>query len=517
MTKLCATLCFSLLPIINDWYVNIGDPNCINGTGGPTDPFCQIAEAVNAASDGDTIHIEPGTYFENLTLNKSLTFIGTQGQAVTVLNGSNLGTVVHVDSGATVNFSHVTVTNGSAVDHGGGIHVKSDSCPTLTNCSVNANRTAASPGAFYYGGGVYGAPGSSLTLNETQIFDNRGGCGGGISSHGDLAMDRCTVTDNHTTVILSYGGGLDLRGTSTIANSTIAYNGTSSSYEVCGGGICNLGDLFLTNSLVNENASFSLGGGGISNLAGASATLLNCTITENHGDIEGGGLNAGFGGFNLQNCVVAENTAFQDNGPDCFGTIESLGHNLIGDTNDCVIDGDETGNLYNLDPLFLDPANDDYRLQSASPAVDAGDPSAVPTGSDLAGNPRSLDGDLDRTMIVDMGAYEFNNVHFEITGESMIGGTITLETTGTAGLVAFLFLGTEPGEAMLPPYGTLFFDLSAPWDFQRTPFAIVPDSFDFTIDPDFPTNTTLYLQELAVEFFSGNGNFSNVVELMVGS
>ncbi len=86
-----------------------------------------------------------------------------------------------------------------------------------------------------------------------------------------------------------------------------------------------------------------------------------------------------------------------------------------------------TGNI-NLDPLFWrspspgadgnwGTADDDYgdlRLQLTSPAIDAGDNSAVPSGvlSDLGGYPRFIDmaslpdTGLGTPPIVDMGAYE---------------------------------------------------------------------------------------------------------------
>ena len=56
----------------NDWYVDVNDPNCANGSGGPTDPFCTITRAINAAIKGDRILIAPGTYNEHLDFQKGL-------------------------------------------------------------------------------------------------------------------------------------------------------------------------------------------------------------------------------------------------------------------------------------------------------------------------------------------------------------------------------------------------------------------------------------------------------------
>ncbi len=60
------------------------------------------------------------------------------------------------------------------------------------------------------------------------------------------------------------------------------------------------------------------------------------------------------------------------------------------------------GNLQ-ADPLFVDEAAGDYRLQPGSPAVDTGE--EMPD-MDLAGRPRPMDGDLDGASVSDRGALE---------------------------------------------------------------------------------------------------------------
>jgi len=83
--------------------------------------------------------------------------------------------------------------------------------------------------------------------------------------------------------------------------------------------------------------------------------------------------------------------------------------------------GDDGGGNIDENPLFVDAIgmdniagtmDDDLRLQTGSPAIDAGDNSLVPLGvtTDLDGNPRIVDGDGDTTETVDMGAYEFQLV-----------------------------------------------------------------------------------------------------------
>ena len=63
----------------------------------------------------------------------------------------------------------------------------------------------------------------------------------------------------------------------------------------------------------------------------------------------------------------------------------------------------------NADPAFVDSAAGDYRLSAGSPVVDKGAPDTVfgEPATDLAGNPRIVDGNGDETARRDMGAFEF--------------------------------------------------------------------------------------------------------------
>jgi hypothetical protein len=67
-------------------------------------------------------------------------------------------------------------------------------------------------------------------------------------------------------------------------------------------------------------------------------TITNSTIRENRIILVGGPTGAGIfnqGTLRLQNTLVAANTAVFS--PDCFGNIESLGNNLLGDLRHCNI------------------------------------------------------------------------------------------------------------------------------------------------------------------------------------
>ena len=93
----------------------------------------------------------------------------------------------------------------------------------------------------------------------------------------------------------------------------------------------------------------------------------------------------------------------------------------------------------------------------------------------------------------------------------VVGGTLTFETTGTLQLITLLFVSSQEGEQLLQPYGSLF--VGTPLHFF--PFAVIPDTTNLAVPGNAPVGVEVVFQELAFELFSGNGNFSNVVSLVI--
>jgi predicted outer membrane repeat protein len=263
---------------------------------------------------------------------------------------------------------------------------------------------------FSAGGGVLNR--GNLTLSDVIVENNLAGGGGGIHSSGELVLEGSTVRGNRSTGITANGGGISNFGTMTIRQSTISGNtvfGTSAS--TLGGGIINVGTLTMQDSTVSGNeASGNFGGGIFHANSGVLTVLTNVTITDNTIAGHGGGLaRHGIGKVRLTNTLVAHNHA-GDTGADCSATIDSQGHNLIRDTEECVITGVTTGNILGRQARLQALADnggptETHALRRNSLAVDAGDDAAC--GSrDQRGVDRSLDGDRDGTATCDIGAYE---------------------------------------------------------------------------------------------------------------
>lgn len=162
--------------------------------------------------------------------------------------------------------------------------------------------------------------------------------------------------------------------------------------------------------------------------------------------------------------------------------------------------------------------------------MDAGS-AFLTTGVDIAGNPRVLDGDLDGGMVVDMGAHELGNVALSVMGNAVPGGTLTVTTTGTAGLQPYLVIGdsvmsAHPGgsavgrssaSTLLPPWGSLL--VALPFATQVIAMAPIPGASTITIPPTLPVPMEFVFQTVAfgtpLPSWLTPGNFSNPVTVEI--
>ncbi len=232
-------------------------------------------------------------------------------------------------------------------------------------------------------------------------------------------------------------------------------------------------------------------------LDGGTFLLDRCTAANN--------ASAGIrdaGGFTG---VVSSSVAFGNGFSNIlgFGSAElrySNGDSTLAGTN---------GNI-DADPLFVNAANGDLTLAAGSPCIEAGDPLDFPGAAlDMTGVARALDGDFDKDPRVDMGAYEFSHVRLDVTGTFQPGGTLTFTSTGTPGLVSYLFLATDTGALLFYPYGTLLVDPLA--SFVFVPWPGPPANPSFVVPNFLPTPQPVAVQQIVFQgSTAGGGNLSNV-------
>lgn len=339
----------------------------------------------------------------------------------------------------------------------------------LENAIIQNGNTTGFTGPTAAGGGVYG---NGQFMNVT-FRNNRSNYGGGaIAVHGILSLQDSVISKNNTA---GNGGGILVETTEDsigdaasllISNSMISDNSAN-----FGGGIyaksVNDGFIFLVINLstINENIASRDGGGiyydGFFALDAPIGRISNSTISGNTTSRNGGGIHVSSGYFSLSSVTVAFNTAdsnadrigdggglfisssntlvdahnsmFAQNSdlsvplngkhPECSGTIESLGYNLLFSPQGCTFVGTLTGNILNQSPnlLPLDFYLGNYPVQDPpqgltpthafipnmlSPGVDDGDPNSCPDSLAQNGVSRIIAFDEYRC---DIGAFELGS------------------------------------------------------------------------------------------------------------
>ena len=386
-----------------------------------------IQAGIDAANNGDTVMVDPGTYFENINFNgKAITVISSSGPAKTIIDGGNLGPVVTFSSGEKGRsvLSRFTIQNGTSTYQsqydGGGIYI-SNSSPVISK-NIIQNNTACGGGA-----GIaveFGSP----RIQSNSILDNsQSGCSGGIGG-GGISVGGAGTTEINGNLISNNkwlsgnGGGISLfaAGAVRIKNNIITGNSASGvSPAAQGGGISMVNDspALIVQNLIYANTADQ--GGGIYFLVPSGSlgpmlvnnTFANNSITQQGSAIYAGGFDDQVQLFNNlligrrgQNAVFCDST--YSNLPPAFANNDAYSPNGTGLQGSCASEATQNGNI-SADPNFVN-INSNFRIRTSSPALDAGNNTApdIPL-MDLGGKPRIVDGNGDGSVTIDMGAYEF--------------------------------------------------------------------------------------------------------------
>lgn len=242
-----------------------------------------------------------------------------------------------------------------------------------------------------FGGGMYNYNSSPDVINCTFV-GNAAYNGGGISNEkSSPGLINCNFANNKA--YINGGAVYNISSSPTVTNCNFLKN-TASSW---GGGMYNYdkSSPLLTNCSFSKNAAVNWGGGAIANIRATPAAIINCSFS---GNLRAAIYHAG-GSFNIINCIM-----WGDKWGDAYQEISfDKGALYPVVTNSIMRGGYEVGtNIIDKDPLFVDAANGNLRLQACSPAVDSGHNTAVATTTDLDGNTRIIHN------TVDLGAYEYN-------------------------------------------------------------------------------------------------------------
>lgn len=281
-----------------------------------------IQEAITGSQDGDTVLVAVGVYYENIDLNgkdillSSWYLYDSSWQTVqeTVIDGSQSD---EADSGSVVIFhsgeSNACRLNGFTLRAGFG---------TLT-------------GGTYQGGGILCCNNSNPKITNNVIKHNNSITGGGCAFMDSNPILYRNLIDNNSAFV---GGGMSLDNSRAVINNCVfAFNNATDSAGALHILLCD-GTVIQNSVFYKNNIETGSPWGGIS----CFFSFPHISYNDFYGNLGG----------DLGNC-------FEEYGD----TSCCLNFNLI----PC----DTFFNIFR-DPLFLDPAGGDFRVDPLSPLIDAG-------------------------------------------------------------------------------------------------------------------------------------------------
>lgn len=405
-----------------------------------------IQAAINAANNGDTVLVSDGTYHENINFSgKAITVTTVNGPATTTIDGSGVNSVVtfNTNEGSGSVLSGFTIQNGgpnlNGANFGDGGGIFNSASPTITNNVITNNKACA-------GVGIYSSFASPLIQGNIISNNSQSGCTGGIGG-GGIAIDGSSapqiignVISNNSMLESGVGGGgisLFAAGAPVIQNNVITGNNSGS---FTGGGITLANDSspqIVDNLFIHNTAGQGGAIGWTIPTSSPGMLLLNNTMAANSSSSGSAIFDGGFDtNMAIQNNLIigtAGQSAYfcnQLNGtttPAVFVNNDVFSSGAAAISGNCTITTGSNGNI-SSDPLFIDPALDNFRLQPGSPAVDAGNNNARITlsATDLDGNPRIFNN------TVDIGAFEFQTTTTAYSSTSLTFAPIPVGTTSTA-------------------------------------------------------------------------------------
>jgi predicted outer membrane repeat protein len=346
--------------------------------------FPTIPEAITAAEDGDVIIVAPGVYTGTVNpFGKAITIRSTdpddpQVVRQTVLDGAGERTVAFFSGeGLDTVLEGFTITGGHDEQGGGiGIYV---SDPIVRKSIVRGNSATQGGGAYVYA--------SSPWFDEVSFIDNSALDGGGLYAYAATyaRFDGCKFVRNVATsdggAIATNFSSLRFDGCLIADNRAGDGGGAYDSYETAA--------LFVSSLIRDNTAAF----GGALSVVDKGPELLNSTVVRNTAtDTDGGAI------YGIMSQPLVRNSIVRDNLPNEFG---GFGNNPTAEYSNVTGGLSGPGNI-DADPLFRDPARNDFRLTPPSPSRDSGFDGWVPSYGlrDLGEQPRILG------PRVDMGAYE---------------------------------------------------------------------------------------------------------------
>lgn len=407
--------------------------------------FPTIQQGIDAAVNGDLVLVHPGTYYENINIEKSITvasLVYTTGDtsyiSQTIIDGNQIGRVVTLNDGAdNAVLRGFTIQNGKTSSSGAGVYCYGDAD---LNQLIIQNNYASNSNVIYMSRG---------TLRNSKIINNNASNIAYISSDGNQKIENVYIANNtcNYTVSITSSGAI-LKNVNILKNNETYY----SIYIYSGNPV-------LNNLTISDNSGKCVWAGG-----GTTPVFKNTVF-----DFDGSPVIS----------ISGENTAaefYYSNIVQGEGSINvySGGTYIVGDN--CIF----------TDPLFVDPDNGDYSLQDGSPCIDAGDPDTDDDGISWEADADDQDDDGTR---LDMGAKPFDISYDESTDIESVSAYAVLSGTPTNSDIvsdaAFSIKVTDGnGGEDIKSYSFSVVNVNDPPEFTAVPSGVVSINQDETYTTD---------------------------------
>jgi hypothetical protein len=427
--------------------------------------FNSIQKGIDMVLKGGTVHVNPGTYKENLTLKDNIFILSTGNSSNTIIDGQSNGSVIYAKNvGSTTVLDGFTIQNGSGsvywgtVKGGGGIYFWDVNFPRISNCKIINNSADKGGGVFNYnssphflnctfesntakgaypkgiGGGMYNYGASAPVIENCRFRYNKADTSaGGLYTGGSTTTSTIIKSDFYRNSAVDEGAALYIANSnsSDITDCTFRYNfsiGSTDYRDGKGGAIWNDSNStpVYTNCKIYYNTA-KYAGGAVANY-GSKAKFINCEIFRNSSDLYGGA----FYNYGSADPIITNTLMFKNSAKTTYSSYGGAMYNYGSGTNPVVtnsilwdnvpseiydstsssttvnysdIEGGHAGtDNINADPKFLYPTDYVFNLRPGSPCINAGSNSAPGIAEfDPDNHQRILYGTSD------IGVYEYVN------------------------------------------------------------------------------------------------------------
>ena len=329
------------------------DPNSLACAPDPDPAPCSLRAAVkgarNSPIDEPVIKLLPGTYTLTLPVDT-----GVPDNLTGDLDWADLGPDQLADlriegAGSALTTIDATGLNDRIFDF-----IFASVAVSINGVTLKSGR-AATPADGGQGGAIRTSMDGPLSLSDVRFIDNTApdntdGNGGAIASYNDnLNLENVSFFQNRAA---RFGGAISVDDGPAVSPRLGITNATfDQNVALMGGGaISNNGDgagpapdpiATITNATFDNNKAGGFGGA-IDTFGNATTNLESVTLTrnmanaDNTGGEAGGALQNGGGFYNVRNSLIALNTVGTGGAnPDCSGTYNSLGGNIISNLTGC--------------------------------------------------------------------------------------------------------------------------------------------------------------------------------------